>query len=169
MGDVRRGWLVKAEGREGRIGWGEIAPLEGFSRESPAEAAAQIREWRSAPTRDLEGLLPSVRCGLEQALESGCAWPGVRARRQAVAIGRLLLGSRRNVLDAARSCREAGYRAVKLKVGRRDIDTEIALVREVRRIVGPATGLRLDANGAWSLESAAGVRTRRACGKRGLH
>lgn len=155
MGDVRRGWLVKAEGREGRIGWGEIAPLEGFSCESPDEAAAQIREWRSAPTRDLEGLLPSVRCGLEQALESGCAWPRVRARRQTVTIGRLLLGTRRNVLDAARNCREAGYRAVKLKVGRRDIDTEIALVREVRRIVGPATGLRLDANGAWSLESAA--------------
>ena len=164
-GNVRRGLLVKVGGKERQDGWGEIAPLKGFSAESLDEAASQLHRWRAVPTYDLEGLLPSVRCGLEQALESWCAWPGLRPRRQAVRMRRLLLGTSQDILGAARACRAAGYRAVKLKVGRRDIDTEIVLVRRVRRMQGPGAGLVLDANRAWSLEEAAefgrGVRAAR--------
>ncbi len=165
IGRIRRGLLIKVGGKDDHTGWGEIAPLKGFSAESLDEARRQVLEWRSAPMPDLESLFPSVRCGLEQALESYSAWPSLRPRRKSVAIGGLLLGTAPDVLNAAIHCRIAGYRAVKLKVGRRDIDSEIALVREVRRSLGPDIALRLDANRAWSLESAAefgrGVRAAR--------
>ena len=169
IGRVRRGLLVKCSGKDGHFGWGEIAPLKGFSAESLDEAMRQVLEWRSEPTPDLESLFPSVRCGLEQALESCGTWPTLRPRRQSVAIGGLLLGTGPDVLNAAVQCRNQGYRAVKLKVGRSDIDSEIDLVREVRRSLGPGMALRLDANRAWSLESAAEFGRGVRAAKRGLY
>ena len=43
---------------------------------------------------------------------------------------------------------QAGYRAIKLKVGR-TIDEDLAAVRAVAEALGSDTPLRLDANGAW--------------------
>jgi L-alanine-DL-glutamate epimerase-like enolase superfamily enzyme len=43
---------------------------------------------------------------------------------------------------------EAGFHALKLKVGRR-LDEDLAAVRAVSTAVGPDVPLRLDANGAW--------------------
>jgi L-alanine-DL-glutamate epimerase-like enolase superfamily enzyme len=49
--------------------------------------------------------------------------------------------------DAAQG-REAGYHAIKLKVGRQLAD-DVAAVKAVTQAVGPDVPLRLDANGAW--------------------
>lgn len=59
-------------------------------------------------------------------------------------------------LDAARAV-EAGYHAIKLKVGRR-VEEDLAAVRSVGRAVGDLP-LRLDANGAWAsvAEAAAAI------------
>jgi len=43
----------------------------------------------------------------------------------------------------------AGFTCVKVKVGRRDVRSEISLVSAVRDMVGPSVALRVDANGAW--------------------
>ena len=50
--------------------------------------------------------------------------------------------------EDARAGRAAGYRAIKLKVGRR-LEDDLKAVRAVTEAVGPATPLRLDANAAW--------------------
>ncbi len=47
-----------------------------------------------------------------------------------------------------------GYGTVKLKVGARDLDDDVAAVAAVREAVGDSPRLRLDANGAWDLEQA---------------
>ncbi|MBA2533696.1 MAG: hypothetical protein H0V21_01645, partial [Rubrobacter sp.] len=39
----RDGLLLKLSGSDGSEGWGETAPLPGFSRESLDESAAQLR------------------------------------------------------------------------------------------------------------------------------
>jgi muconate cycloisomerase len=44
----------------------------------------------------------------------------------------------------------AGYRTVKVKVGTPDIVRDLACVRAVRRAVGEAVAIRLDANAGWS-------------------
>lgn len=51
----------------------------------------------------------------------------------------------------------AGAPAVKVKVGRRSIDQDVARVRAVRDAVGPHVPLRVDANGAWDLDAAVGA------------
>jgi len=47
-----------------------------------------------------------------------------------------------------------GFPAVKVKVGRPDPDDDVALVAAVREAVGRDVALRIDANGAWDLETA---------------
>lgn len=48
----------------------------------------------------------------------------------------------------------AGFPAVKVKVGRADLASDLELVRQVRQSIGPDVALRVDANGAWDLETA---------------
>jgi o-succinylbenzoate synthase len=50
--------------------------------------------------------------------------------------------------------REAGYRAVKIKLGDSAVTRDVARLRAVREAIGPAVGLRGDANGAWSVRDA---------------
>jgi o-succinylbenzoate synthase len=47
-----------------------------------------------------------------------------------------------------------GFPGVKVKVGRTDPRDDLDLVAAVRDAVGPAVALRVDANGAWDLDSA---------------
>jgi o-succinylbenzoate synthase len=47
-----------------------------------------------------------------------------------------------------------GFPAVKVKVGRPDARDDVELVAAVRDAVGPAVTLRVDANGAWDLDTA---------------
>ena len=58
------------------------------------------------------------------------------------------------VEQAARDAVEAGFRQVKLKVGAADPETDVSRIRAARAGLGPAAGLRLDANGAWEERAA---------------
>ncbi len=176
----RKGLLVRLASSTGAVGWGDIAPLPGFSRESLPEARQQIMAQREALRGwfitsdwlelegafvhhlDAQGLAPSVRFGLELALWNLHA----AAQRQTLAqllapqpraeisLNGLLMGSPVEILEKARRMREAGYRAVKLKVGRETVEEEIERVRAVCRALGPDVRLRLDANRAWSFDEA---------------
>jgi o-succinylbenzoate synthase len=55
-----------------------------------------------------------------------------------------------------------GFPAVKVKVGRADPGADVDLVSSVRDAIGPSAALRIDANGAWDLDTAAAVITRLA-------
>lgn len=74
---------------------------------------------------------------------------------RAIAVHALLLDREPEALrlEAAR-VREAGFHAVKLKLGGVPLHDDIARVRAVRDQVGPGVALRGDANGAWSRSAA---------------
>ncbi|QHS15810.1 o-succinylbenzoate synthase [haloarchaeon 3A1-DGR] len=55
---------------------------------------------------------------------------------------------------AARRAVEDGYRTLKLKAGSRPLADDLDRVRAVRREVGPAVEIRVDANGAWDRATA---------------
>jgi O-succinylbenzoate synthase len=58
-----------------------------------------------------------------------------------------------------------GFPAVKVKVGRPNPADDVALVGAVRDVIGPGVALRVDANGAWDLETATAMLHRLAgCG-----
>jgi O-succinylbenzoate synthase len=63
-------------------------------------------------------------------------------------------------IDAALADRLAPFRCVKAKVGRRDPDDDVERVRALRELLGSTVAIRVDANGAWDVETAASVLTR---------
>jgi o-succinylbenzoate synthase len=175
----REGLLLRLSGDDGAEGWGESAPLPGFSEESLHQAIVQLRrlagsligsevtdDWTDrdgAFGRELERIAPapSVRFGLELAVwnlyatSSGESWPELFAGRPRVPVNGLLSGSGDEVLDEAQRMKNAGYEAVKLKVGARTVAEDARLVRKLVEEVGNTISLRLDANRAWGYERAA--------------
>lgn len=118
-------------------GWGDIAPLDGYSRESYAEVEREIREGDQLS-------LPSIRCGLDWAVSS--LRTGEPAPVKPVEIARLLPHDQ-TVIEA-----EPGS-TVKIKVGRTDLRQDID---RVNKLIAdhPQVIFRLDANRAWTLEQA---------------
>ena len=126
--DVREGVLI-----QGPSGWGEFAPFDDY----PTEAAAR---W------------------LASAVEAAFGeWP--QARRERVEVNAIIPEVASG--DAVRLTREAvlgrGCRTVKVKVGSpdpADDEERVAGVRDVLdTVLGPGNGeLRIDANGAWTVE-----------------
>jgi o-succinylbenzoate synthase len=177
--DLREGLLLRLCGDDGSVGWGETAPLPGFSRESPGEAAEQLRQLAGSmmgresrvdwvnPYGDFAGELerafPSVRFGFELAVWNlygtitGRTLPELvtPSPRAAVPTNGLLSGSPAEVLGEARRMGEAGYRSIKLKVGARSVAEDASLVRALGEELGPGISLRLDANRAWGYGEAA--------------
>ena len=88
LGDLalhhREGLLLRLSGDEGSEGWGEAAPLPGFSVESQGEAASKLRRLAASKIgyevkadwvdpygefgRELDRVAPSVQFGFELAV-----------------------------------------------------------------------------------------------------
>jgi O-succinylbenzoate synthase len=160
-GDIREGALLELRDGDGNIGLGDAAPLPGFSRESAREAARQLLALTGAEA-GAEEPYPSVRFALEQArlsLRADHQFGGSLSRllspapRELVELNALISTGTDDAPAEARRLRDAGYRAVKLKVGSLSVDDDVELVRGVADELDGAA-LRLDANRAWSFEEA---------------
>ena len=178
--DVRDGVLLRLDDAEGRVGWGDAAPLPGFSRESlievrgaldPVAAALVGRELAPADVLpggavaaalDAASLPASARFALDLALADLAAQTLGRSLPQALhpdpavvlPLNGLVMGTGDAALTSAHDLAEAGYPAVKLKVGRQSVAEDVTLVEAVRSALPVSVALRLDANRAWSWEEA---------------
>ncbi len=122
--DVREGVLL-----QGAAGWGEFSP---FTEYDDGEAAAW---WRAAREAADEGFPAPVR----DTIPVNVTVPAVdAARAHAIVVG------------------SGGCTTAKVKVaepGQSEAD-EIARLEAVRDALGPAGRIRVDANGAWDVETA---------------
>ena len=174
----RRGVLVRLTDAEGRVGWGDAAPLPGFSRETLDETRESLVGIASALTGrtldplavttdgefhqalDAAGLPSSARFGLDLALADLAAQTVRRTLPQmlhgdpAVVLPLNGLVMSGDAPAQARALAGAGYPAVKLKVGRRSVAQDVETARAVRGALPPDAALRLDANRAWSWDQA---------------
>jgi L-alanine-DL-glutamate epimerase-like enolase superfamily enzyme len=161
------------EGDDGVRGRGESAPLEHYDGVGAERALAALEAYR-AMLEDGDGLdggelLDACRAAddLPQALAAVDIALWDRAgRRAGVPVAALLSDAalpevavnatiatedRAGAAASAADARAAGFRCVKLKVGFGD---DAGRVAAVRAALGPDVALRLDANGAWSVEQA---------------
>ena len=172
----RRGLLLRLTDDTGDTGWGEAAPLPGFSRESGADAAvaltrvAETLEGQSyaAPREDgppipdrWSDLPPSVRFAVESALleldaaAQGQTLPALLGTEDAqVRLNALIPADSSDVRRDAERLWADGYRTLKLKVGRRAVAEDVRRVHAVAHVVGEEGRIRLDANRAWSVDAA---------------
>lgn len=179
----RAGLLLRLVDEEGAVGLGEAAPLPGYSADELADGAAHLRRvnWSAldleldevggllgfapATARELARLPLAARCAAETALLTlvACrrAVPLATLLRgepppAAVPVSALLVGeSPESLLASARAAVARGFSTLKIKIGRPDgAAWELAALQVLRRQLGPAVALRLDANRAWSLAEA---------------
>ena len=158
----RRGLLV-CLGHGNDSGWGDIAPLPGFSAESIIEAQAWAgefaREILDSPlsTLDLSAIKipPSVQFGFELALRNLETATRKQSPQEASAVACCGLIGHKNdqQLHLARSLVRSEYRAVKLKLGRQSLEEDL---NTVHTICGkyPELEVRVDANRSWSIKTA---------------
>jgi O-succinylbenzoate synthase len=170
----RRGALLRVTGEDGTVGWGDAAPLPGFSAESVDETIEALAhraralhggEVPEAPGRLLrwEGARepPSVRFAVQSALlecraasSDTTVGPLLGGGRRSVALNALVPAGASDLAAAGTRLRRAGFPAVKLKVGRTDPLTDAERVRALHSGLGDEIALRLDANRAWSMGDA---------------
>lgn len=148
------------------FGLGECALFRGLSADDRPDYEArlqqvcrQVHRWEELP---LEGW-SSIRFGLEMALadlrHGGrriCFPSPFTAGDEGIAINGLIwMGDREAMLQRIRAKLEEGFHCVKLKIGAIDFESELELLRYVRRRFGSGdVELRVDANGAFSPDGA---------------
>jgi o-succinylbenzoate synthase len=151
----REGLLLRLRTKGGGSGWGEIAPLPGFSRETMAEALSELQQWRTAGHPEAYPFVSKAAMhGVEQATEESFGRAASGDRHSWVDLNALVTGSADQVVEQTEAAVACGYRAVKLKVGGRAPDEDVRIVRRVAAITGSVAALRLDANRAWTLQEA---------------
>ena len=135
---------------DGVVGYGEAAPFEPYDG-VPLEAAV-----RALADGDAGGGPPQARAAEEMALLD------LQARRSGRPVGEpgaeaiavnctLPAGPPEEVARGAAEGLRAGYACFKVKVGLPDDAERVSAVREA---IGPWPALRVDANGAWSVDEA---------------
>ncbi|WP_169577861.1 o-succinylbenzoate synthase [Salisaeta longa] len=154
----RDGAVLRCMTADGAVGWGDVAPLPGFSRETLDEALHQLATdavhaaLRSGDTTALGDVCASVQCGVAQAAAD--AQRDGPANDVTVPVNALLSGTPHAVLEAFEQYRADGYTVFKLKVGRRAPANDARLVSTLLDRMPPEGALRLDANRAWSWDEA---------------
>lgn len=157
----RDGLLVRMSSGDDS-GWGDIAPLPGFSTESLTEAQAQAETLASeilkSPLRTLDlnavEIPPSVRFGFELALCNLNTATRKQSPQEASAVACCgLIGHQKNQqIRLAHSLVNSGYRAVKLKVGRQSLEEDLNTVHTICEKY-PELKVRIDANRSWSIKT----------------
>lgn len=167
----REGFEIRIE-RDAVIGVGEATPLPGWT-ESIAECESALVAvddpvtaiMGSKPGRmdDPFAGRPAARHGVSLAVLDAAArsrgeplyrhLDGDRSVRNVPANATVGDGSPSETADAVDRAVDAGFETVKVKVGARTVDEDVARLTAIRER-GVDVDLRVDANGAWTLETA---------------
>jgi len=169
----RRLLVVTLTGRDGVQGYGEAAPLEAYDGVSIERVQLALERYGPVLERggDMNGAQLIEACRAVEDLPAALAaidlalWDraGRRAEKPVAAllsddpVAQVPVNATLSALDraeaaeqAARAVRE-GFGCLKLKVG---VGDDAGRVAATRAAAGPRVALRLDANGAWSVEQA---------------
>jgi len=153
-GLMRSGILINIQDEEENTGWGEIAPLPGWSKETLKDSLAQLHQkhheiinidWTARTClKEIEKLklLPSVTFGLESALLSILA----PLPEHHVLTSALLMGSPQEILEQAKIRHAEGYSSAKLKVSNLSFDEASSVIHQLK----DKFRLRIDVNRAWN-------------------
>ena len=167
----RKTWFLKLteSGNPERTGIGECAPLPGLSCDDRPDFESRLDEvCRGINTSKMDGNamlqdFPSIRFGLEAALrdlENGgkrilFPSPFVANGKPISINGLIWMGTPEFMRTQIKEKLASGFTCLKMKIGAIDFETELNLLREIRREFSAAEiELRVDANGAFSLNRA---------------
>ncbi len=143
---VRPVVLIRGEDADGRVAWGEAAPLEGYGPDTLAE----VLDALSRPSWTSFSLPVSLACAL------GTVRMGLRASSYAAAFGQLDFERASRILVPAMLDTEAdltGVTHVKIKAGRTGVDGDMEQIRSLCS-KWPNVRIWLDGNGLMTRDEA---------------
>ncbi|MEZ7974397.1 MAG: o-succinylbenzoate synthase [SAR324 cluster bacterium] len=150
------------------FGEGEIAPLPGLHPESLSQAESQIREYLSGNlkfTVRSGNFFGSVRFGLDMAQRTLAQSRQESAGRnymsakneiykKQIPVNGLTSASGKQLELECKYLQDAGFKTIKIKVGRETVQEDIERVRSACKILGDEISVRLDSNRSWEWEEA---------------
>jgi o-succinylbenzoate synthase len=141
--------VLRLEGSDGTVGWGEAAPFEPYDGVPLERAIAALSGGGGRRPPQARAAEEIARLDLEARQEDR---PLAEPTRDALPVNMTLpAGPPEEVAARAREGVRAGYACFKVKVGLPEDEQRVAAVREA---VGSWPALRVDANRAWSVEEA---------------
>ncbi len=168
--EERKVWFLKVTDSNGIHGTGEVAPISRLSPESIEDVleflskltVALAKEELPADTDQVFDLvsnlvpptMPSIRFGLEMALldlmKGGQKhiFSNNLSKIKIPINGLIWMGDKAFMQDQIKDKLDAGFNCIKLKIGALDFETEIDIIRSLRKISDDLI-IRLDANGAF--------------------
>jgi len=161
-------WFLILE-ENGQLGIGECGLLKGLSSDDVTDYEEKLQWACSNIGLGKDALwtalmdFPSIQFGVEQAflsLESENPFelfPSDFTRKESpIAINGLIwMGDEAFMLDQIQQKIEKGFRCIKMKIGAIDFETEIAVLKSIRRkYTKDQIEIRVDANGAFSPKEA---------------
>lgn len=141
--------LLRLEARDGTVGYGEAAPFEPYDGVPLERALASLTGGGGRRPPQVRAAEEIARLDLHARQEER---PLAEPRKDALPVNMTLAGGPPDeVAERARTGLNEGYACFKLKVGLPDDLERVAAVRDA---IGPWPALRVDANGAWSVDDA---------------
>lgn len=179
----REGLLLRIEDGEGRTGIGEASPLPGYSPDSVDRCEETLRAAAASPppgirlgeeiapqlekaSRSIDPDAPAAKFALESALldlagkraglPASLLLSGYAARETVPLAALIQSTDVDGCVAEAKSAAARGIRTIKMKIGSPGaFDAERRLILRLKKIPG-VLAIRLDANGAWSMEEVSG-------------
>jgi len=170
----RSGVIVALSDELGLTGLGEAAPLPGLHAETLRQAAEQLETVKDEitaldisvrpfdvggqPTQLLpKNLYPSVRLAIEMGIFDLCVRRDdsfVAGQGVQIPVNGLVMARADDLFGEVESLLSAGYRSIKIKVGRQSVRDDIITIRKAGSLIGRQADIRLDANRLWGLDEA---------------
>lgn len=143
----REGIWIRLTDENGRVTYGEAAPIPGFGAERVDDLEETCRQFGDRVTSASREAIPAASATLRHAFASALgATPEPVHKFLTLAA---LLPAGRAAIGEAEARAEIGFRTFKWKVGVGDIAEELSLFDDLCGILPEGSRLRLDANGAW--------------------
>lgn len=159
---IREGFILRVE-EDGRVGFGEVAPIPDFGTETVDAAGAFLEELVLEPDLAVPADFPCCTFGLSAAARDACPQASAQSRgrlRAAVPtkdyeVSALLpAGSAVHAIAAQKMA--SGYRCLKWKIGVESLKVELEHAAQLFRSLPTGVKLRLDANASLASEELKG-------------
>jgi O-succinylbenzoate synthase len=145
---TRKGFILKHTDVKGRIGYGEVAPLPFFSKESLQDAFTQLKEvihaFKQKKGINFQKIFPSLAFGLT------CSFIKELPEKISLSYSSLLLGSPQEILKKISSTLTT---SIKVKAHSLDLLETIDLFKELKKLY-PDKKIRVDFNQSLSFKNA---------------
>jgi o-succinylbenzoate synthase len=174
----RSGILIRVTSNDGISGYGEAAPLPDYSKDSLDDVIAFMQDSSGIVHnitlsdncdqvfQAIASCIPQTLPSLRFALDSACG--DLMARAAGLPLARWLSNDSRSEIPVnylltrpvmnwehhIQAIEAGGYQSVKIKVGSEEVDSDVALIRKAREMLGDDIALRLDANRGWNYDTA---------------